>query len=112
MNDVDMIQEHMEVIGSDGEHVGTVDKVEGTMIKLTKNDPQANGEHHWLATTWISRVDEHVHLKISARDAMAQWVNRQTMESPEWEENVMANPADIGSDIGGLPAEKSIGKDI
>jgi hypothetical protein len=30
------IKEHMEVIGADGVHVGTVDKVEGRRIKLTK----------------------------------------------------------------------------
>ena len=30
------IKEHMEVIGADGVHVGTVDKVEGDRIKLTK----------------------------------------------------------------------------
>ena len=32
------IKEHMEVIGADGVHVGTVDKVEGSRIKLTKKD--------------------------------------------------------------------------
>jgi hypothetical protein len=31
-------KEHMEVIGADGGHVGTVDKVEGSRIKLTKKD--------------------------------------------------------------------------
>src|SRR3954468_3988141 len=32
------IAEHMEVIGADGVHVGTVDKVEGNRIKLMKKD--------------------------------------------------------------------------
>jgi hypothetical protein len=32
------IKEHMEIIGADGVHVGTVDKVEGNRIKLTKKD--------------------------------------------------------------------------
>jgi len=31
-------KEHMEVIGADGGHVGTVDKVEGSRIKITKKD--------------------------------------------------------------------------
>jgi hypothetical protein len=30
------IKEHMEVIGADGVHVGTVDHVDGARIKLTK----------------------------------------------------------------------------
>ncbi len=29
------IKEHMDVIGADGVHVGTVDRVEGARIKLT-----------------------------------------------------------------------------
>jgi hypothetical protein len=41
------IKEHMEVVGSDGVHVGTVDHVEGQdMVKLTKTDPDSGGEHH------------------------------------------------------------------
>ncbi len=41
------IGEHMEVVGDDGEHVGTVDKVEDNRIKLTrKDDPTGSGEHY------------------------------------------------------------------
>ena len=43
MADATAIREHMEIIGADGGHVGTVDKVEGESIKLTKNDPGAGG---------------------------------------------------------------------
>jgi hypothetical protein len=32
------IREHMEIVGSEGKHIGTVDKVEGERIKLTKTD--------------------------------------------------------------------------
>ena len=39
------VREHMEVVGSDGGHVGTVDKVEGDRIKLTKkDDPDGSGQ--------------------------------------------------------------------
>ena len=41
MTDLTQIREHMEVIGADGVHVGTVDKVEGDRIKLTKADSGA-----------------------------------------------------------------------
>src|SRR3546814_15878673 len=40
------VTEHMEVMGSDGEHIGTVDKVRGDRIILTKSDPSAGGHHH------------------------------------------------------------------
>jgi hypothetical protein len=40
------VTEHMEVVGSDGSHVGTVDKVRGDRIILTKSDSGAGGMHH------------------------------------------------------------------
>ena len=44
-----MIKEHMEVLGADGVHVGTVDQLEGRdQVKLTKDDPDAGGEHHFI----------------------------------------------------------------
>ena len=45
------VKEHMEVIGADGVHVGTVDKVEGGRIKLTKKDSgegSHKGHHHFI----------------------------------------------------------------
>ncbi|TKB03703.1 MAG: DUF2171 domain-containing protein, partial [Mesorhizobium sp.] len=36
MTNAAKIRERMEVIGADGVHVGTVDKVDGDRIKLTK----------------------------------------------------------------------------
>jgi hypothetical protein len=68
------IREHMEVLGSDGKHVGTVDHLDGSdRIKLTKGDPQANGKHHFIPLDWVDHVDKHVHLNKSSRDAMTQW---------------------------------------
>jgi hypothetical protein len=43
------IKEHMEVVGSDGVHIGTVDHMDGPdQMKLTKNDEAAGGEHHFI----------------------------------------------------------------
>ena len=41
--DTSRIREHMKVVGSDRQPVGTVDHIEGDRIKLAKNDPQAGG---------------------------------------------------------------------
>jgi hypothetical protein len=38
MAEMSGIREHMEVIGADGVYIGTVDKVEGQRIKLTRKD--------------------------------------------------------------------------
>jgi hypothetical protein len=72
----DNIKEHMEVLGSDGKHVGTVDHMEGTdQIKLTKTDPSAGGQHHLIPVDWVDHVDKHVHLTKPSKDAMTQWKN-------------------------------------
>ncbi len=72
--DTQNIREHMEVIGSDGKHVGTVDHLEGqNEIKLTKTDPAAEGKHHFIPVDWVDHVDEHVHLTKSSDEAIKQW---------------------------------------
>ncbi|MCC7251435.1 DUF2171 domain-containing protein [Hyphomicrobium sp.] len=74
MIDSSKIREHMEVVGSDGEHVGTVDHCEGAdIIKLTKNDPAANGEHHYIPMAWVNRIDQRVHLAHPASEARLHW---------------------------------------
>jgi hypothetical protein len=45
------IKEHMEVIGADGVHVGTVDRIEGNRIKLTEKDSGEGSHkrhHHYI----------------------------------------------------------------
>jgi hypothetical protein len=68
------IRDHMEVLGSDGKHVGTVDHMEGTeRIKLAKNDPKAEGMHHFIPVGWVDHVDSKVHLNKSSDFATTQW---------------------------------------
>lgn len=67
------IKEHMEVIGSDGGHIGTVDKVEGGRIKLTKNDSGGHNHHHYIPTNWVSRAEGVVELNKTADEARQQW---------------------------------------
>ncbi|WP_248309111.1 DUF2171 domain-containing protein [Bosea sp. AK1] len=38
----------LDIVGSDGVHVGTVDAVSGTLLKLKKSDPSSGGTHHYL----------------------------------------------------------------
>jgi hypothetical protein len=67
------IQEHMEVLGSDGQHVGTVDHLEGAdKIKLAKSDAR-DGKHHFISVDLIDKVDSKVHLKKAAKDVQAGW---------------------------------------
>lgn len=64
------IKEHMEVKGSDGGHVGTVDRVEGNRIKLTKSDPASGGVHHYLDLGMVDEIrDDAVCLSKTADEA-------------------------------------------
>jgi len=67
------VTEHMEVIGSDGSHIGTVDKVRGDRILLTKSDSDAGGHHHSIPSRWIQSVDDKVTLRKTADEAKAHW---------------------------------------
>ena len=51
------IREHMEVVGSDGGHVGRVDHVTGDEIELAKMDLGAGFKHHMIPMSWIDHVD-------------------------------------------------------
>ncbi len=50
------IKEHMELVGSDGQHIGTVDKVDGDRIKLTKAD-STDAQHHYVPLSQISGME-------------------------------------------------------
>lgn len=67
------VSEHMEVIGSDGEHVGTVDHVRGDRILLTKRDQDAGGHHHSIPSSWVRSVDDKVTLAKTADQARTVW---------------------------------------
>jgi hypothetical protein len=53
------IKPHSEVIGADGVHVGTVDRVDGNRIKLTKTDSGAlhQGHHHYVDIGLVAGVE-------------------------------------------------------
>jgi hypothetical protein len=69
--------EHMEVVGSDGSHVGTVDKVRGDSLILTRSDPEAGGIHHSIPCSWIETVDDKVCLNLTAEEARNRWREEQ-----------------------------------
>ena len=73
MANISGIKEHMDVIGADGVHVGTVDKVEGDRIKLTKRDGGEGGHkghHHYLSTGLVAEVEgQKVRLSANAANA-------------------------------------------
>ncbi|MGE3889918.1 MAG: DUF2171 domain-containing protein [Vicinamibacterales bacterium] len=66
------IREHMPVVCSNSKQFGTVDKVEGDHIKLTKDQ---SGQHHWIPASWVKSVDDKVHVDRPGQQAMKEWMS-------------------------------------
>ncbi|WP_416462539.1 DUF2171 domain-containing protein [Sphingomonas sp. VDB2] len=74
MVDLSSIQEHAEVIGADGVHVGTVDHMDGDRIKLTKKDSGEGshaGHHHYISQGLIAAVENDGTVRLSANADVA-----------------------------------------
>lgn len=69
MADLSQIKEHMNVVGADEVHLGTVDHVDGDRIKLTKQD-SGDGKHHYISAGLIAAVEgDTVRLSATAANA-------------------------------------------
>ena len=67
------IKEHMEIIGADGVHIGTVDRVEKDRIKLTKADSgegSHKGHHHFINRGLVADVEGNK-VRLSANASVA-----------------------------------------
>ena len=70
MNQTEQIKEHMPVVCSDNEQFAMVDHLDGDSIKLTKD---ATGQHHWIPQSWVTKVDDKVHVDRPGKQAMQEW---------------------------------------
>lgn len=87
------VDEHMEVVGSDGAHLGTVDKLRGDRIILTRSDPSAGGHHHSIPCGWIDKVEDRVILNKTAEQARRAWTDEETSRALfEREEDMREGP--------------------
>jgi len=65
------IKPHMPVVCSRNKQCATVDHVEGSdAIKLIKD---ASGEHHFIPMSWVTTVDDKVHVDRPGEQAMREW---------------------------------------
>jgi hypothetical protein len=67
------VKRHMEVIGADGVHIGTVDRVENGRIKLARADSgegHHKGHHHFIDLGLVADV-EGQKVRLSANAAVA-----------------------------------------
>lgn len=67
------IRGQMEVVGSDGDHIGVVNKVVGDRLDVAKDGPAADGAHQEPPLRAVISVDSKVHLDRSASTAAQDW---------------------------------------
>ena len=82
MADLSQIKEHMEVIGADGVHVGTVDKVDGDRLKLTKADSGSHTDHHHYVSGGLVAAVEGDRVRLSANGDVAVMLEEEKGGEP------------------------------
>ena len=82
MADLTRISEHMEVIGADGVHIGTVDKVEGARIKLTRADSGSHDDHHHYISGGLVAAIEGNQVRLSANGDAAVLLEEEESGEP------------------------------
>jgi hypothetical protein len=84
MSGFEDIREHMEVIGADGVHLGTVDRVEGNRIKLIRADSGEthHDHHHYIPKGLVAEV-EGDKVRLTARaDVVADLFEQEQSGQP------------------------------
>jgi hypothetical protein len=84
MSGFEDIREHMEVIGADGVHIGTVDRVEENRIKLIRADSGMGHEehHHFIPRGLVAEV-EGDKVRLTARgDVVADLFEQEETGQP------------------------------
>jgi hypothetical protein len=71
MISANQIKPHMPVVCSNDGQFATVDHMEGKdSIKLAKD---ASGKHHYIPLSWVTTVDDKVHVDRPGDQAMREW---------------------------------------
>lgn len=82
--DESRVKEKMEVIGADGVHIGTVDRVENGRIKLTRADSgegSHKGHHHFIDMGLVADVEGRK-VRLSANAAVAVTMEEEQSSKP------------------------------
>ena len=83
MADLTLLREDMEIVGSDGGHVGVIDHVLDGELQLNRRDPEAEAEngpahahHHFIPIDWVDNVDAGANratLNLGKDEAERRW---------------------------------------
>ena len=67
---VQQVKPNMPVVCSEDGQFGEVDHLEGQSIKLKKD---ASGQHHFIPLSWVTTVDDKIHVDRPGDQAMKEW---------------------------------------
>jgi hypothetical protein len=72
MTSIATIKPHMPVVCSEGGQFAVVDHMasDNRTIKLAKDD---GGKHHYIPFSWVTKVDDKVHIDRPGGQAMREW---------------------------------------
>lgn len=74
-----LIKPHMPVVCSNDGQFAVVDHIEGLdFIKLAKDE---HGQHHYIPLTWVTSVDDKVHVDRPGDQAMREWTTTPAQPS-------------------------------
>lgn len=83
MADLTALRDNMEIVGSDGRHVGEIDHVLDGELQLKRRDSEAEAEsgaahahHHLIPIDWVEAIDSNANratLRLSKDEAEARW---------------------------------------
>jgi len=90
MADLSQIQPHMEIFGADGVRLGTVDKVEGGRIKLTKQDSGSHKHHHHYVSGGLVAAVEGDRVRLSANADNAALLEEEADGAPLGEQSLFS----------------------
>lgn len=71
MQTADAIKPQMPVVCSEAGQFATVDHLEGDLVKLAKDK---SGHHHYIPLSWVTEVDDKVHIDRPGHQAMQEWL--------------------------------------
>ncbi|EHM03031.1 hypothetical protein HMPREF9946_00522 [Acetobacteraceae bacterium AT-5844] len=92
------VQDHMPVVGSDGQPFGTVDRVEGDYIKLMRED--GTGTHRYLPRSMVTGLEGGV-VRLSMPAAQAR---EACVDEEEIERRISLDP-EAGAEFGRPPPD-------
>ncbi len=80
MINASQIKPNAPVVCSKDGQFAVVDHMEGTdTIKLNKDD---KGQHHYIPMSWVTKVDDKVHVDRPGDQAMREWSTTKPTAAP------------------------------